>query len=60
LIATDASVLNCDSDNRHRVEIYRTVLFGNYRADMNCDGIVSFEDIPLFVDCLVSGNCGCP
>lgn len=26
-------------------------------GDMNCDGVVNGTDIPLFVDCLLNGNC---
>ncbi len=27
-------------------------------GDMNCDGVVNGSDIPLFVNCLLTGNCG--
>lgn len=26
-------------------------------GDMNCDGVVNGADVPLFVDCLLNGNC---
>jgi hypothetical protein len=63
LTVTDQAVLNCDSDNRHQVRLYRTVLVGDYcagRADMNCDGFVTAADIDGFVQCLINGDCDCP
>ncbi|MEW6250784.1 MAG: hypothetical protein AB1716_09060, partial [Planctomycetota bacterium] len=61
LVVSDKAGVNC-SGFPHTTEYYASVGVGWYIVgDMNCDGLVDFNDINPFVACLTAGgNCSCP
>jgi hypothetical protein len=59
LVVADSASVNC-SGNTHQTDYYVGVGIGfGLRGDMDCNGVVNFDDINGFVACL-SGNCDCP
>ncbi|MEW6250783.1 MAG: hypothetical protein AB1716_09055 [Planctomycetota bacterium] len=61
LTVVDRANVSCSGDP-HQTDYYASVGVGWYIVgDMNCDGLVDFNDINPFVACLSSGgNCTCP
>ncbi len=58
LVVTDTAQENCCGGQPNRREFYRSISLGPL-GDINCDGVVDFNDINPFVDCL-AGGCDCP
>ena len=60
LLVSDAADVNCISNNEAEYTV--SVGVGYFlMGDLNCDGIVDFNDINAFVACLTNGgHCSCP